>query len=86
MSGDYSLLRNYVSENNRGLSSSASTSVMDGLSSMKNSISDIFGKSTSTSSSTSSSNGVDQTESWFKDAESDPFCPKLVILLIFLPF
>jgi hypothetical protein len=87
---DYSKLKNYLSETNGGSSSSSSKNggnnnpLVSGLNSVKSSFGDFFGNGSSKSSITVNGNMdsarsvEDQTDSWFKDADSDPYCPKLV--------
>ena len=83
---DYAKLKNFVNETNG--SSSKSSSIMSGLNSVTSSINDLFAASNKPAMSRSaggnlgSTNADDQTDNWFKDADSDPYCPKLVKLKI----
>lgn len=80
MSADYSKLKNFV-EQSKGSSGNPSTSssfnnakdLMSGFF-MKNP----FGSNFSAPSRPGNQSVDDQTESWFRESENDPYCPKLV--------
>ena len=61
-------------------SGNLSSSVTNGLANMKDSVFGLIGKKTSSSSSSASTANLetDQADSWFREADSDPYCPKLV--------
>ena len=74
---DYSKLKSYLNENNGASDSNA----LNSINNAKDSVLNFFNKNVlrndlkhSTSDSRSSD---DQSDSWFKEAESDPYCPKL---------
>ncbi|RNA34470.1 transport SFT2-like [Brachionus plicatilis] len=74
MNSNYSKLKNFVNETKSGSSSA------NGLSDAKNTVFDFFNKSVlrkdiNTTSPPLETN--DQTDTWFKEADNDPFCPKL---------
>lgn len=75
---DYSKLTNYLSEQN----GSASSSGADKLASAKSSVTSFFkqnilGETKDNSRAPSSAEANAQTDSWFKDADSDPYCPQM---------
>ncbi len=88
-SANYSKLKNYLNETNSGGNSSGQ--LLSGLSNVTNSVGDFFTSkigrpSTSVNGniqdSRSNQANDDQTNEWFKDADSDPYCPKLVHIYI----
>jgi hypothetical protein len=86
---DYSKLKNYLSETNGGSSSSGNNPLMSGLNSVKSSFGDFFGNGGKSNVNVNGTmetarNLDDQTDSWFKDADSDPYCPKLVTDSLYL--
>ncbi len=85
---DYSKLKNYLSESKNGSSSSNSDSNV--LNNAKDSMLNFFNKNilrNDLQQNNSDTRPLDeQSDSWFKEAESDPFCPKLVILELILTF
>ena len=84
---DYSKLKNYLNETKNGASSSNSSdsNTLSGLNNVKDSMMGFFNKSVLRNDLRNSNTDLkgqdEQSDSWFKDAESDPFCPKLVFLL-----
>jgi hypothetical protein len=90
---DYSKLRNFLSEQNLSVASAtrtyaANTSVLNGFNSVKSSLSSFFAKTTNINSvnnknnnseSSHGDNTNEQTDNWFREADSDPICPKLVM-------
>ena len=81
---DYSKLKNYLSESKNGASSinSSDSNTFNGLNNVKDSMLGFFNKNVLRNDLRNSNNELkgpdEQSENWFKDAESDPFCPKLV--------
>jgi hypothetical protein len=76
MNNDFSKLKNYVSEKNNPTSLIENTFL-----NAKATVSNFFNQNSNGNSlnlTDPSRNGDDQSESWFKDADSDPYCPKLV--------
>ena len=85
MSSDFSKLKSYLNETNGGSSSnSTSNKLEETFSNAKTTVFDFFNNKLGTSGGSStinladSRNGDDQAEGWFKEADSDPYCPKLV--------
>lgn len=79
---DYSKLTNYLNEG--GISASTSTdSINNGLNNFKNSVSGFFTQTQSsfginTASTEQRANSDDQIDSWFREADDDKYCPKMV--------
>lgn len=74
---DYAKLTNYL-EGNKNAGPTTSESISSGLSGITSSMSGLFGRSQSTN----SVNDADQqTDSWFREADKDDWCPKMVRLL-----
>ena len=77
---DYSKLKNFVSESR----SANDVNPLNGLNNVKDSVFGFFTKNVFNNEPNRATNSFesrlpdDQNESWFKEAESDPFCPKLV--------
>lgn len=77
MSADYSKLKNFVDESKGSSATSSSFNNAKDLMSgffMKNP----FGSNFSAPSRPGNQSIDDQTESWFRESENDPYCPKLV--------
>jgi hypothetical protein len=76
---DYSKLKNYLNETN-GSSSKSGNALTSGLNSVKSSFGDFFGgkSGSSVSGNINTASVDDQTDSWFREADTDPYCPKLV--------
>jgi hypothetical protein len=84
MTTDYGKLKAYLNESN-------STSFENKISNAKNTVFDFLSKNiirndqnsvTSTHDLSFKNNGDEQSDSWFKEADSDPYCPKLVCLIL----
>lgn len=74
---DYAKLTNYL-EGNKNAGPTTSESISSGLNGIASSMSGLFGRSQSTN----SVNDADQqTDSWFREADKDDWCPKMVRLL-----
>jgi len=87
---DYSKLKNYVSESKNGTSSSGSSDTAKSLNNAKDSVLNFFNKNVLRndlrSGNTDLKGSDEQSDNWFKDAESDPFCPKLVTFMSYFCF
>lgn len=81
MSANYTKLKDYLNENKSSPSSSTS---FNGLNDAKNTVFDFFSKRVLRNDFKQSNIQIDsklsddQTDSWFKEADTDPYCPKLV--------
>jgi hypothetical protein len=73
MNNDFSKLKNYVNEK-----SNQSSSIGNTFSNAKASVFSFFNNDSTKMGSVNSLNSDDQNDSWFKEADSDPYCPKLV--------
>jgi hypothetical protein len=71
---DYMKLQNYLNENKTINPSTSNSSLNSGIESMKQSMSGFFSKANSNS----ITSDPDQMDSWFKEADNDQYCPKLV--------
>ena len=90
---DYSKLKNYLNETKNGTSSNYSNNgsqdinAFESLNNVKDSMLSFFNKNVLRNDLRNSNNELkaseEQSDSWFKEAESDPFCPKLVNLFEF---
>lgn len=96
MSANFTKLKEYVNENKA--TTSNNNSPLNGLNDAKNTVFDFFNKNVLRSDIKTTGNiQVDsklsdsQTDSWFRDADNDPYCPKLVfkyltLIIYFLIF
>ena len=75
---DYAKLSNYL-EGNKSGAPSTSDSIASSLSGLTSSVSGYFVRSQSTA----SVNEPEQTDSWYKEADKDDCCPKMVGIFFF---
>lgn len=73
---DYAKLSNYLEGNKNG-APTTSESISSGLNGISSSVSALFGRSQSSN----SVNDAEQTDGWFKEADKDDWCPKMVRLV-----
>ena len=85
---DYAKLSNYLNENKNGVSASSSGDTLsNGFDGIKNSVSGFFTRTQSASSfrvnNSDAAPGDEQVDSWFREADNDEYCPKLVSITIY---
>ena len=74
---DYMKLKSYLNENKAGPSDSFS----NGIDTIKQSMSGFFTRTNKSGSQELRTPSEDQMDTWFREADNDHFCPKLVNLM-----